>query len=114
MRTPAAPAVPYVAPETSSKPKTNLVALVVGAILGFLAVRMLPGTLGIRIAGGMFAGLLVGAIPFWIAKSRGDMKLAQNALTWCVIAGAVLGILLAAPVALGFSIAAARRTPTAG
>jgi len=111
MRTPAARPAPVVAPRVDAKP-TNWIAPAVGAVLGVLAVRMLPGTMAIRIAGGMFAGLLVGLIPFWIAKSRDDSKLAGTAMTWCVIAGAVLGILLAAPVALGFSVAAARRTPT--
>jgi hypothetical protein len=111
MRTPVAHPAPVVTPRSDAKP-ANWVAPAIGAVLGFLAVRMLPGTIGIRIAGGMFAGLLVGLIPFWIAKSRGDSKLAGTAMTWCVIAGAVLGILLAAPVALGFSVAAARRTPT--
>jgi hypothetical protein len=118
MRTPAARPAPVVPIQTGST-ATNQTAstagkwivMAISAAAGFFAVRLLPAELGVRIVGGMIAGTLVGLIPFAVAKSRGDTRFGQTAIGWSVLAGAVLGIVLAAPVALGFTIAAAKRSP---
>ena len=111
MHTPAARPAPTVSGQTSST-SANWVVMAISAIGGFFAVRLLPGALAVRIAGGIMAGALVGLVPFAVAKSRGDSRFGQMAMTWCIVSGALLGILLAAPVALGFTIAATRRTPS--
>lgn len=115
MRTPAALPAPAVPARPKSAPAAGApVVVAVSAVAGFLGMKMLLGTgmLGARIAGGMAAGLLVGLIPFFVARKR-DPKFAQTALAWCVAAGAVLGIVLAAPVAFGLTLAAATRRPAA-
>ncbi|MGQ0639869.1 MAG: hypothetical protein ACT4P6_03715 [Gemmatimonadaceae bacterium] len=67
------------------------------------AVRTL-GTTAVRIFGGMLAGMLVGLLPYFIAKSRENPRLGRTAMLSCTIAGALMGILLAAPVAIGFAV----------
>lgn len=108
MQTPAARPAPVVPTKTASTPN-KWIAFAVGGVAGFVAVGG-GGTLAARIAGGMVAGLLVGLIPLAVARSRGDARFADTAMTWCMISGAVLGILLAAPVAIAFTIAAATRS----
>jgi hypothetical protein len=109
MRTPAARPAPVVPTQTGSTPN-KWIAFAIGGVIGFFAIGPLGGgMLAARIVGGMLAGMLVGLIPLAVAKSRGDSRFADTAMTWCIISGAVLGILLAAPVAIAFTIAAATR-----
>ena len=64
------------------------------------------------ILGGALAGLVVGLMPYFIAKHKGHPRLGRIALRSCIISGLVLGILLALPVAIVFSIVAAvSKTP---
>ena len=70
----------------------------IGAVIGYTAVKLLPHDLGVRILAGAATGLLVGLIPFFIGRRR-HLLLARLSLALCVVAGAVLGLLLALPVA---------------
>jgi hypothetical protein len=109
MRTPAARPAPVVPTQGGSTPN-KWIAFAIGGVVGFFAIGPLGGgMLAVRIVGGMVAGMLAGLIPFAVARSRGDSRFADTAMTWCVVSGAVLGILLAGPVAIAFTIAAATR-----
>jgi hypothetical protein len=111
MRTPVARPAPFVPARSKSITiSASWIAGVVGAIAGFAAVRFLPGVT-VRVMGGIVAGALVGLIPFFVARRRGDLVFAQWAMAWSVVAGAIFGILLAAPVAFGLTILAATRRP---
>lgn len=48
---------------------------------------------------GIIAGALVGLIPFFIGKNKNQEKLGLYSLLACALSGAVLGLLLAIPVA---------------
>jgi hypothetical protein len=96
--------------ETPASGVRQWLPTVVGGILGYLLVRML-GTTAVRMLGGLLVGALVGLIPYMIAKSRGNPRLGRTALLFSSLAGVALGILLAAPVALGFVVWAWPRKP---
>lgn len=81
-----------------------------GWIGGALLVRHLPGTFAARVLGGLLAGALIGLLPYFMAKSRGHLPLGQKALLYSSLSGAVLGVLLATPVALAFTFVAMSRT----
>ena len=83
---------------------------IVGYAIGWFAIKALPTAMKAKVIGGCLAGLLVGLVPFYIAKRNGHDKLAGHALGWTIVAGAAFGILLAAPVATVFVIVALRRT----
>jgi hypothetical protein len=106
MNTPAARPAPAVPTQSESTSKL-WVAAIAGGVAGLVAVG--GGKLGVRIAGGMIAGAFVGLIPLTVARSRGDTRFADTAMTCCMISGGVLGILLAAPVAIVLTIVAATR-----
>ena len=57
-----------------------------------------------KILGGTVGGFLVGLIPFFIAKKRGDEKLARLALGICTLTGVILCLLLAIPVCIVFVV----------
>lgn len=75
---------------------------IIGGIIGYTAVRLLPHDVGIRIFAGGAAGLLVGLMPFFIGEKR-HPRLARISLWSCLIAGMILGLLLAVPVAVVFA-----------
>lgn len=54
--------------------------------------------------GGMLAGLACGVLPLVVGKMRDRMKLGVLALFLCVVSGSVLGIIVALPVAIAFSV----------
>jgi len=77
---------------------------VIGAGIGFaVAQRMSPKRLGLFLGGGT-AGLVCGLVPYFIGKKKNNRKLGKIALWSCIAAGLILGILLALPVAVIFSI----------
>ena len=75
---------------------------VVGGIIGYTTVKLLPHDVAIRIFAGGAAGLLVGLIPFFIGRRRHPC-LARTSLWLCLAAGLILGLLLALPVAVVFA-----------
>lgn len=60
---------------------------------------------------GLMAGLVLGLIPLLIGINRGHKKLAIWSLAWTALAGLAGGAVLAAPVAIGFSIYLSLTTP---
>jgi len=58
------------------------------------------------VIGGIFVGALCGLLPYCIAKRRGRQGLGYGALAACTLAGFVLGILLALPTAIVFTVVA--------
>ena len=54
--------------------------------------------------GGALAGLACGVLPLVIGRIKGKTILAVLALFLCVASGLVLGIILALPVAIAFSV----------
>jgi hypothetical protein len=55
-------------------------------------------------AGGLIAGVLCGSMPLCFGIRRGRLKLASAAMASCAAAGLVLGLLLAIPSSLVFTI----------
>ena len=55
------------------------------------------------IIGGLFVGALCGLLPFGLAKWKRRVSLGIGALITCIVCGLILGIMLAAPVAIIFS-----------
>ena len=86
----------------------------VGSLLGFVlavyAMRLVPVKTKAELLGGGAAGLLVGLVPFYVARQRGRHTLAPHALLWPALAGAAGGVLLATPVAFVFILLAMRQT----
>ena len=109
MRTPAVSA-PIVtsgarkpAPEKTVNPLGTVVS-VVAAIGGYMAMNVLPPTTKARVIGGGIAGAVLGLLPFFVGRHLKQQKLATHALTWCCVAGVALGMVLAGPVALVFTL----------
>lgn len=91
----------------------GLLANVAGALIGFYVWRAMGPTIGPRLLGGAIVGLIVGLLPYWLARRGGDAALARRSLGWTCVAGAVLGIIAALPMALVWSVIAMRRTSVA-
>jgi hypothetical protein len=56
------------------------------------------------IIGGFVAGSLCGLVPFFMGRRKGQQDLATIALLVCAFCGMILGILLALPAAIVFTI----------
>ncbi len=67
-----------------------------------------------RLFGAFLIGALLGLIPFFVARSRGQQGLGVAGLLASIGGGLILGFLLAAPVALVFTIIALVRKPASG
>ena len=87
----------------------KLLGGIMGFTLGWIALSSVPGDLKARLLGGALAGLLVSLVPRHLATRNGHPKLAAHAVFWTVVAGTILGLMLAAPVALIFVAFAMRR-----
>jgi ABC-type tungstate transport system substrate-binding protein len=81
----------------------------IGFTVGWFLMNSLPGKTKVQMLGGALAGLVVGLVPYHVAKRNGRPTLASHALIWTSIAGILFGLLLAAPVALGFVLLAMRQ-----
>jgi hypothetical protein len=86
------------------------IAPLIGFAAGWLVVNAIPGKTKVQMLGGGLAGLVVGLVPYHVARRSGQPTLAANALGATVLAGSLGGLLLAAPTALGFVLLAVRRT----
>jgi hypothetical protein len=56
------------------------------------------------VIGSLVVGTACGSLPFFLAKSRNRLPLGTAALVSCIVSGAILGLLLALPVAIIFTI----------
>jgi hypothetical protein len=81
----------------------------IGFAAGWMIMSAMPGKTKVQILGGGLAGLVVGLVPYYVAKRSGHPKLAANALGWTVLAGTIGGLLLAAPTAFAFVLLSMRR-----
>lgn len=61
--------------------------------------------------GGAIAGALCGLAPLLVGNSRGQQQLGLIGFISCVVAGLLLGLLLAVPVALVFTIVILTKKP---
>ena len=126
-----APAVPYgsapyqsrapsASPTPAKKPITTAGILI--TVLIFVAANTLttslmsglPATLRVMIYAGLAAGLIAGLIPFFVARNRGQKKLAVLSLLVCTVCGGAFGLLLALPAAILLTVAAVLRKPPEG
>jgi ABC-type tungstate transport system substrate-binding protein len=55
--------------------------------------------------GGAVAGLICGLLPYFIGKKKDSRRLGKFALYACIVSGLILGIILALPMAIAFSLA---------
>lgn len=53
---------------------------------------------------GGVAGTLVGLIPFYAGKNKNQLRLSEKAIVTCGISGVILGLILAIPVAVGYTL----------
>lgn len=92
----------------SKQPPVSNIALGIAGLAGGLGIALLihnPTADGIgAIAGALGIGLLCGCLPFYQARKAGDFNFAQIALASCSLAGLLLGIILALPVAIILTI----------
>jgi hypothetical protein len=86
------------------------IAPLIGFAAGWLVMNAMPGKTKVQMLGGGLAGLVVGLVPYHVARRSGHPTLAANALAGTVLAGSAGGLLLAAPTALAFVLLAVRRT----
>jgi MFS family permease len=86
------------------------IASAVGAAVGAALVRSLPPSAAARVLGGLTMGLLVGLVPWFVGRHKGQERLGKQALIWSAIAGSAFGLLLAGPLALGFTAVIQRRS----
>jgi hypothetical protein len=98
----ASPPSPQAAAPSARAFVLKIAGGVIGGIIGYTAVKLLPHDVGIRIFVGGAIGLLIGLIPFFIGKNR-HPRLARISLLSCLVAGMILGLLLAVPVAVVFA-----------
>jgi predicted lipid-binding transport protein (Tim44 family) len=116
MHTPAvgAPAITKRSSGPTPKHAVNplgTVAAVVGALAGYLAMNSLSPAAKGRVIGGAIAGTIIGLLPFFVGRHMKQPKLATQALTCCCVAGVALGMVLAGPVALIFTLVLVSRRP---
>jgi len=65
------------------------------------------------LVGGGGVGLICGLLPYFIGKKRNNRRLGKYGLYACVVSGLILGIILALPMGIAFSVAIiASGTPT--
>jgi hypothetical protein len=93
---------------SAAKPRTGPTATQVvfgtlATVLGAGVTAALPAAVAMKILGGMVAGLVAGLLPVYLAKRKGLSNAASAALSLTALAGIAMGIILAAPVALGFT-----------
>jgi len=55
-------------------------------------------------------GVLVGLLPWFLGRRRDEDRLGKQGLMWSAVAGTAFGLLLAGPVALGFTTVILRRS----
>ena len=90
-------------------PLMTLVGTAIGVAAGTLVAQLLGPLDTITLLAGTAAGAIVGFIVQRAAKKRGEPKLGSTAMIACTGSGAVLGLVLAIPVGLGFYVALRRR-----
>tara|TARA_B100001013_G_scaffold90988_1_gene50624 strand:+ start:157 stop:510 length:354 start_codon:yes stop_codon:yes gene_type:complete len=91
-------------PESKNNKSLGTLYTVIGVIIGIAVARMFRASLVFKALGGTVAGFLLGLIPFFIAKNRGDEKLARIALGICTLSGVIFGRLRAIPVCIIFVV----------
>lgn len=63
------------------------------------------------LVGGAFVGILCGLVPLIAGFTKGQPRLGWIGFASCVVAGLLLGLLVAAPVALVFTIVILLKKP---
>lgn len=58
----------------------------------------------------LMAGAIAGLIPFFVARARGNSRLACGAVAACLVAGVLGGALIAAPLSIVLTVVAARQS----
>lgn len=87
-------------PEDKTKQTVRVLTSVVCAVAGYIMVKVLPLELTMRFLGGAVAGCLVGLIPFYIARKRGEQAFSKISMGICILCGLILGLLLALPASI--------------
>ena len=113
----AAPHSPYGSPASFGAPtvpkpqgKGGAAAAGVLSAIAVVAVSLaLPQQVRIAVSIGTLAGLVTSLLPYFVARSRGHAKLGMTAIPVCTVCGAVLGLLLAIPVAIVFTLISVAR-----
>lgn len=98
-------------PDPEAKPKPSRLASVlsiVGFIVGFIAVRLLPMELTIRFVAGALVGCLLGLIPYFSFRG-GDEVFAKRSVGYCALGGLLGGVLLGIPTVIVVWIIGRRR-----
>jgi hypothetical protein len=101
---------PVMFSELTKKQRSPLAVFagVFSAALGYSLLRMFDFDMRVALYIGTGVGIAFGLLPFAIAQVRGIQKLGMIAVFVCAVAGAIGGALLAAPIAIAFTIVALR------
>ncbi|HVM62212.1 MAG TPA: hypothetical protein VMV72_15225 [Verrucomicrobiae bacterium] len=65
------------------------------------------------LAGGLVVGTLCGLIPFFVGRKKGQSTLGIAGLIVCMLSGLVLGVILALPASIIFTIVIVFASPKA-
>ena len=87
-----------------SKVAIGIAAFVAGLAIALLSTKGASAYIIGQIFGAIAIGLLCGCLPYYQAKKVGNLELAQISLASCTLAGLILGIILALPTAIAFTI----------
>ncbi len=87
-----------------SKVAIGIAAFVAGLAIAILSANGVTGFVVGQIFGAIVMGMLCGCLPYYQAKKVGNLELAQISLASCTLAGLILGIILALPTAIAFTI----------
>lgn len=89
------------------KPRQNPMVTALAAGLGAGAIQIVPTDIRNGFVFGGLFGLIVGLLPFTVARARGLPDDATRHLLWCGGLGMLGGLILAAPASLYFTYKAA-------
>ncbi len=87
-----------------SKIAIGIAAFAAGLALVILSSQGATGFVVGQIFGAIVMGLLCGCLPYYQAKRVGNLELAQISLASCTLAGLILGVVLALPTAIVFTL----------
>ncbi len=97
------------APENRKSNPLGVLFVALGFAAGYLGLRALPIEVRMRMYTGAAVGVLVALIPFFVARKRGQQKLAAISLIVGLVCGVAGGALLAVPAAIVLTIIAVRK-----
>jgi hypothetical protein len=82
-----------------------------GFLVMFAFFRLSPEGMAFRMLTGGIAGCLIGLLPYSQARKRDFNSFASRALVTCAVGGALAGLLLSVPLAIGLTLYVRTKSP---